>query len=186
MALKAADEYAELLDGVPWFEAVGTLKDETVSPVKDWAEAEIYLCEQLVWGNFRNSIGNRLHQLTRIAYPGPRQNTTNAAHLAAVSDVRKVVTEVIRKRKLKRIDEQTKRKQDRPWDSFAFNVMWDLNWAGFELVCQEDVPPLFFLPMVLPWYRRGHFPCGWRGTMIKADWPGNSPRDLPKGRLRVL
>jgi hypothetical protein len=51
---------------------------------------------------------------------------------------------------------------------------------------QDDLPSLFFLSALLPWYARGHFPCGWRGTMIKADWVGESPADLPNGRLRVL
>jgi hypothetical protein len=179
MALRSVDGYAELLDAVPWFESVGRVADESVAPVKDWKEAQVYICDQRVWLNFRNAISNRHRRLWDAAYP----NDENAR---ALDRVEKLVKDVVRRRKLKQIDKHLRGRQSRPSASFVYHVLWDLNFAGFEYVCQDDVPPLFFLPLLLPWYARGHFPCGWRGTMVKADWPGSSPADLPKGRLRVL
>lgn len=179
MAFRSVDQYAELLDAVPWFENVGRADDESISPVKDWKEAQVYTCDQLVWLNFRNSISNRHRRFWGDVYP-------KGENAKALEKVEKLVKDVVKRRKLKQIDSHLKGKQKRPSASFVYHVLWDLNFAGFEFVCQDDVKPLFFLPLLLPWYARGHFPCGWRGTMIKAEWHGNSQADLPKGRLRVL
>ena len=100
--------------------------------------------------------------------------------------VEKLVKGVIKRRKLNLIDKNLSQKYGSPFQSFVFHVQWDLNFAGFEFICQDELKPLFFLPDLLPYYERGHFPCGWHGTMIKQDWAGKSSADFPKGRLRVL
>jgi len=181
MPFRSLDGFVELLADVPWFESVGSVSDASVAPVKDWKEASQYICDQLVWLNFRNAISNRHHELWDKVY-------AKEEHYRRFEGVERHVKKILRRKAVKKIDDHltAKQKKSRPSASFLFHVQWDLNFIGFEYVCQDDSPPLFFLPSLLPVYQGGNFPCGWRGTMIKSRWAGKGPSDLPKGRLRVL
>lgn len=43
------------------------------------------------------------------------------------------------------------------------------------------MPPMFFVPRLLPVYSAGHFPCGWEGPKLNEGWEG----ELPNSRLIV-
>jgi hypothetical protein len=177
--VESPDEYIALLKDFPWFAHVGSLEGNGVTAVRDGREAEGYVCGQLKWLNFKNAIANRVRCLCFDRLPGPQLQR-------ALGQVVKAVKGIIKANRLAAIDRNLSSKYTSPSGSFVYHVGWDLNFAGFEFVCRGAVPPLFFLPVLLPWYARGHYPCGWDGTMIKSDWAGDSASDLPPGRLRVL
>lgn len=65
-------------------------------------------------------------------------------------------------------------------------VRLDVGWMTGEV---EDVllPELnFFTEVILPVYEIGHMPCGWSGDKMPRLWPGNSLKDIPKGKLVVF
>jgi hypothetical protein len=185
--LRPVRDYVALLKRVPWFAAVGTAEPVGVSSVRDWAEAETYACRQLKWLNFRNAISNRVRRLLDD-WAGARGFSDYAAdkELSARLDAVELAVKDIIRTRMRQLDRHLSRRPAVISSRFTYHVRWDLNFAGFEFVCQEVFPPLFFLPCLLPWYARGHFPCGWDGAMIKSDWTGNSLADLPRGQLRVF
>lgn len=92
MALRPVADYVRLLDAVHRFEQVGGVEDEAVSAVKDWAETQTYICNQLVWLNFRNAISNRHREVWRQAYSDGRQEQS----FNEVVDVVKGKVQIIR------------------------------------------------------------------------------------------
>ncbi len=61
-------------------------------------------------------------------------------------------------------------------DKSKFDLKHDLSW-DFMFICLEYeyrdvVEPLFFIPVVDPWYAAGHFPCGWDGDEFPDGWDG--------------
>ena len=61
-------------------------------------------------------------------------------------------------------------------------VSWDLTVSCQEIEFSDVYSPVFFLEQVLPWYRNGHFPCGWKGPQLKPGWEG----PMPNGTLCVF
>ena len=51
-------------------------------------------------------------------------------------------------------------------------ISWDLMGIFLELEYSDIVDPIFFIPMLEPWYEAGYFPCGWNGDEFPDDWDG--------------
>jgi hypothetical protein len=64
---------------------------------------------------------------------------------------------------------------------FRSAVSWDMLLICMETEFSDLVPPMFFVPRLLPVYTAGHFPCGWEGPKLNEGWEG----ELPNSRLIV-
>jgi hypothetical protein len=65
-------------------------------------------------------------------------------------------------------------------DSKTGNVLrssceWDILSICLEVEYGDLVPPLVFVPYLLPVYKAGHFPCGWSGPKLETGWDGSLP-----------
>src|SRR5262245_16805399 len=130
MRLRKCDEFESLLDEIPWFEHVGEMPDKSVTAAKNWHDAETYVCGR-IWVNFKNAVSNRWRRKWLDLQPAKAQD-------AALASVEKLVKNVIKRRKLNRIDKNLSKKYTSPFQSFVFHLRWDLNFAGFEFICQDE------------------------------------------------
>jgi hypothetical protein len=62
-----------------------------------------------------------------------------------------------------------------PEKNFYHQVAWDLIGICMETEYADIYPPPFSIPVLAPWYRDGHFPCGWDGPVLDTDWNGEFP-----------
>lgn len=63
-------------------------------------------------------------------------------------------------------------------------MSWDILCILLEREFEDVTPPAFYVPVLLPIYQAGHFPCGWTGPKLVTDWsPGAAP--LPAGEVLV-
>jgi hypothetical protein len=62
-----------------------------------------------------------------------------------------------------------------PEAGFYHQVTWDLVGIGMATEYADVYPPLFSVPVLVPWYRAGHFPCGWDGPILDTGWNGEFP-----------
>jgi hypothetical protein len=64
------------------------------------------------------------------------------------------------------------------------SLTWDLLGTLLEREFEDVVSPLFYVPILLPIYQAGHFPCGWTGAKLDTDW--SAARDpLPAGEVLI-
>lgn len=172
-----ANEFLESLTAIPWFENVGQPMDDSVTAVKNWAEMEKWINGRK-WGNFRLAIMNRFQGLP---YEGQYDRTDLDE---TIEYLRSFISSLLAQ-PLTELDRHQPNQNPKDRERFSAQAAYDVHLSGIEYVCQDFFRPLFFLPVAFPWYERGHLPCGWHGTMIKQQWNGNSPDDLPAGKLRV-
>jgi hypothetical protein len=72
-----------------------------------------------------------------------------------------------------------------PWMEEAFPFELLLADACMELEISHLIPPTFFYPLVFPVLCAGHYPCGWDGEPVPANWKPTGPADLPGGKVMV-
>lgn len=181
MALRTVDEVMDLFAEIPWFDSIGDVTDRSVDKVSSWEEAETYVSPSIVWLNFRNAIWGRVNDLAEETF-----SLDDVEPLQI--DLQKRVRKMMRRKPFTDLDKYRPNppSSGKVGSSFKYHVEWDLKGIGLEYLCQDELPPVFYIPKLLPIYQAGNLPCGWRGTMIKSRWMGNGPEDLPKGRIRVL
>lgn len=172
------EEFLESLSSISWFENVGQPMEQSVTAVKNWGEAEKWI-NGMKWENFRLSIRNRFHDL-------PYEGKYDRTELDEIGEHLETSIKTLLAKPLAELDLHQPNQNPKDRERFSANVTYDLSFAGIEYICRDFFPPLFFHPVVFPWYERGHLPCGWHGTMIKQRWNGNGPDDLPPGKLRVF
>lgn len=178
MTTRRLSEISKVIDAIPWFSSVGGIYSETTAVVASWQEAAKYICDQIVWVNFRNAISNRYHALWLNVYPTDNQTRKR-------NSVGKYVDTVIARSEVNNLGGQhglTWKQKKR----VLYHLSWDIGEICWEYLYGNEVDPIFATPCLLPIYQAGHFPCGWSGMRINSDWLGNGPLDLPRGRLRVL
>lgn len=167
-------DFLDNLLKVPWFSNLGEPVTENATPVKSLREAK-KMGTARKWENFKLAPMNRLSDLLwdrddiTVDETDEIAESVNRAVFAIFEDQpEKVFGELI-------LDEDIR-----------CIVLADVQVAAFEVEYSHLIKPLFNLPILWPWYERGHLPCGWDGKMISEDWAGNGPEDLPEGRLRVF
>jgi hypothetical protein len=64
------------------------------------------------------------------------------------------------------------------------SLRWDLLGTLLEREFEDVVAPQFYVPVLLPIYRAGHFPCGWTGPTLDTYWSG-SRAPLPAGAVLI-
>jgi hypothetical protein len=67
-------------------------------------------------------------------------------------------------------------------DKVKNQLSWDIMLICFEHEYGDLVKPFFNVPLLDPWYARGHFPCGWDGEEFPDAWDGV----FRSGRLLVF
>lgn len=154
----------------PWFQHVGNPVSGGVDRVQTWKQAEAF-CETTKWESVELQVGNCLaYRVNRANYD--RFLQWNPITMKLNERIDEVLTSV-----LKELTERCglgKR--------FSECVGADITLSCLEAEFSDVCPPIFFLNQVLPWYRNGHFPCGWQGPELKPGWDG----PMPTGQLIVF
>jgi hypothetical protein len=57
-------------------------------------------------------------------------------------------------------------------EKIKHKIAWDIMFICLEHEYRDVVNPLFYIPLLDPWYAAGHFPCGWDGAEFPEDWDG--------------
>ena len=154
----------------PWFEHVGEpISDPTVIAVNSWDEA-VESRRSYVWECLRLQVNNKSH------------NAVNARDWHRTQSWNEVVGEINQVLKplfgrIRTLGAQLSLPEMR----FYHQVTWDLLAIGITTEYADVYPPLFSVPVLLPWYQAGHFPCGWDGPILNTYWNG----DFPPYRLFV-
>ncbi len=170
--MKLNSKTLSILDALgqfPWFHQVGQRVERDVVRVDSWDQA-VASCETPDWESIQFQVRNRLC------------NDVNRMNYNRFLEWNEITLEINR-----RIDEAvldllaSVTKTHRLSQRFQEGVLWDLTLACQEAEFSDLLPPIFFLNNVLPWYRIGHFPCGWQGPPLRPGWEGS----MPKGRLII-
>lgn len=162
------DEIATL----DWFCNCGSeLNCGDISRVKDWNEAKRYYSTKK-WEKMIIAVSNRRGDI--LWEQGLRETELNKLGDEVLSCVC-FILKTFPVFKSAPVD-----------DLLKWKVELDLRIICSEINALYLVHPLFGIPHVWDWYRVGRLPCGWDGAMIREDWEGNGPDDLPSGCVRVL
>ena len=163
---KAIDELSQF----PWFQHVGDTFEDGVTKANNWREA-VKACSTRAWESLQLQVGNHLaYKVNTTAYE--RFLEWNDSTIEINKRIDAIIEEPVRRYSEKR----------RLPARFKNCVAWDLTLSCQELEFSDVCRPIFFLDNVLPWYRRGHFPCGWLGPELKPGWEG----PMPSGQLIVF
>jgi hypothetical protein len=161
---KETSDVLRSMEDWPWFECVGEpVSDPGVIAVSSWEEAvEPY--RSFVWECLRLQVNNVNYSvvLQRDWHQAQRWNPT----VVEVKQALKPLLGRVRALGLR---------LSLPEKAFYFQVEWDLIGICMETEYAEICPPLFSVPVLAPWYRGGHFPCGWDGPVLDTDWDGEFP-----------
>ena len=152
------------MEAWPWFEHVGEpISDPGVIAVNSWDEA-VEPRQGYVWECLRLQVLN-------VNY-----DAVNTRDWHRAQSWNPLVDEV--KQILKPLFDRIRELGTRlslPEKAFYHRVTWDLVGIATETEYADVSPPLFNVPVLAPWYRAGHFPCGWDGPVLDTDWNGEFP-----------
>lgn len=158
------------MKGFRWFESVGMPISGNVARANSWHQA-VEFGAKPEWESVQFQVRNLLaYRVNRANYD--RFTQWNALVQTINEHVDQIVAEHARP-----IAQQHKLKKN-----FENGVAWDLMMACIETEFSDVSRPIFFLHQVLPWYRQGHYPCGWEGPELQPGWEG----PMPEGRLIVF
>lgn len=164
---------------IDWFGRCGTCEDSSVVVVSSPQDAERFYTD-LTWENQKNSIFNRYCELLWASY-GP---TDERRGKREDNRIHKAIRRFLSERGEGIFQNLTDFRDPR---LAQFSLELDLRGILAEVCSQELVKPMFYYPVLYPWYKRGYMPCGRVGKeAIPEDWSGTSIEDLPPGRLRVF
>jgi hypothetical protein len=140
------------LESVEWFRNVGRAKPERARSVRTWAEAEPYLTS-VVSENVRIAASNQLRE--RLLEVSEDQLEQWNARVDLVSPlVNALVSE--------KADDYSRKNA---WPVRALDIVrWDILGIALEAEFSQWVKPFFYAELGF-WYREGHFPIGWDGTL---------------------
>ena len=145
-------ELLAALEGSDWFSTVGQPVPEPllnkVVIVSSWAEA-VECCASISWENFtleqRNLLTSYLHDHAQERYQSWNQ-IVDDAKAALIPMVDRKMEPVIRQHALPEV--------------VGHCVCWDVLGACMESEYADICSPGFFT-VLMGWYMKGRFPCGW-------------------------
>ncbi len=152
------------MEAWPWFEHVGEpIGDPGVIAVSSWNEA-VEPHRSYVWECLRLQVNN-------VTYRAVNERDWHRAQSwnPLVDEVKQI---------LKPLFGRIRTLGSRlllPEAGFYHQITWDLVGIGMATEYADAYPPLFSVPVLVPWYRAGHFPCGWDGPILDTDWNGEFP-----------
>ena len=152
----------ERLDSFHWFSSVGQLA-RSERRVRNWEEA-VDSCGGAIWSSVQHQVKNRIAgDVTQRDYGRSEEWNGVAAEL------RKAIAVVVAK-SVELVATRFKLKPD-----FQGAVSWDMLMICMETEYSDLVPPVFWVPRLLPVYAAGRFPCGWKGPELQEGWAGELP-----------
>ena len=153
----------------PFFSSVGKPLPPSVSRVKTWPQAA-KTCGFLKWSNSQLMARNAIQRRIQARYPEDTVNNyfwhrfqewnSLGEELRPVID--SFVETLLPKIPLK--DKNLKNVKD--------DLLWDIFFICLECNFADIVKPVFYIPVIEPWYATGHFPCGWDGDEFPSSWDG--------------
>jgi hypothetical protein len=139
------------LQSADWFANVGLHTSSAVVALADWPSA-IASCASLDWENVcleaANQYRDRLRERSAEAM-GSWNDVVDQVRPFAEALVDAKTRQVIHAHDLPKV--------------FADTVKWDILHLCMESEFADVYPPGFYASQAY-WYRKGHFPCGWRGA----------------------
>ncbi|WP_165247558.1 hypothetical protein [Paludisphaera soli] len=152
------------MEAWPWFEHVGApIRDPAVIAVSSSEEA-VECHRSYVWECLRLQVRNVNYR----AYNARDWHRAQGLN-PVVMGVEQILEPLFRR--IRALGERL----SLPEGAFYYQVRWDLIAIAVETELADLSPPLFSVPVVLPWYRAGSFPCGWDGPILDTDWKGVFP-----------
>lgn len=162
------DETGILLEAMqswPWFEHVGEPIDNPgVMAVGSWADA-VDPERSFIWECVTLQVSNR------FSYDLRKRNWHRAQMWNPLVDEFKRILKPL----FERIGALGAR-LSLPEGAFYHQVQWDIVGICLETEYADIYSPLFNVPILVPWYQAGHFPCGWDGPELSEGWSGELPR----------
>jgi hypothetical protein len=157
---RCLNEKLNALFAYPYFQAVGGGLPNVVTSVSGW-KAVLAAGNMLKWENCRLMARNALYRAVQ-ARAWSRSECWNSLAEELRPQIVRFVDGFVPSLKvpadvLHRI---------RP------AVSWDLMLICFEFEYRDVVDPIFYIPVLEPWYAGGHFPCGWDGEEFPDRWDG--------------
>lgn len=153
----------------PLFENVGKPLPSNVSRVNTWQQAA-KTCNFVKWNNSQLMARNAIQRRIQARYP---EDTTNHyfwhrfQEWSPLGDELKPITESFIDTLLLKIP-----LKDKNLKNIKNNLLWDFFFICLECNFADIVKPVFYIPVIEPWYAVGHFPCGWDGDEFSEDWDG--------------
>ena len=153
----------------PLLENVGQPVADASIQVRSWPEAIRY-CSSPIW---KDCLVMPTNTLSRLAHESDWYRAHEWNNIAIEMDphieswLQAVFSPIASRHQLPRVVRDT--------------LSWCVGFICFESEFQDIVSPLFYLPLIDPWLKRGHFPCGWVGEEFPENWDGK----LPNGKLVI-
>lgn len=157
------------LECLQWFGNVGQPIDGAGLAVHTWRQA-VDSSASDVWSSVQLQVKNRIARDVRQRSHDRAQEWNGIA-----AELRGSIAGVVA-RSVEPVAVTFKLEPD-----FRSAVSWDMLLICMETEFSDLVPPMFFVPRLLPVYTAGHFPCGWEGPKLNEGWEG----ELPHSRLIV-
>jgi hypothetical protein len=153
----------------PFFQSVGSSLPPTVTPLKSWSAAS-KMCRSHKWETCQLMARNALQGKIEARYP---EDTVNHYFWHRHQEWNPIVIE-IRPLVHSFIDGLLPKfpLQDKALKNVRDDLSWDIMGICLEFEYRDIVEPIFYMPVVEPWYAKGHFPCGWDGDEFSDRWDG--------------
>ena len=158
------------LQSIPWFLNVGEPTTADVARASSWSQA-LELAMTPEWESVQFQVRNCL------CFCVNRTNYARFTHWNGLVQAINGLIDPIVQKHAKPIAQREELQKN-----FEDGVAWDLMMACIETEFSDVCAPIFFLNQVLPWYRKGHYPCGWEGPQLQPGWRG----PMPPGKLIVF
>ncbi len=153
----------------PFFQSVGNFLPPTVTPLKNWSAAS-KMCRSYKWETCQLMARNALQTQIEARYP---EDTVNHYFWHRFEEWNPIVEE-IRPLVHSFVDGLLPKfpLQDKALKNVRDDLSWDIMFICLEFEYRDIVKPIFYIPVVEPWYAKGHFPCGWDGDEFPSRWDG--------------
>ena len=144
----------------PFFSSVGEPLPPSVSQINTWTKA-VKECNSNKWENCRLMAGNTLQRFVE------QRRWERTRDWNPVTDELRppIISFVTTLLEAKKIPPEIANK-------IRHKLSWDIMGICLEYEFRDVVPPFFYVPLLDPWYAKGHFPCGWNGEEFPERWNG--------------
>jgi hypothetical protein len=150
----------EAIREYPFFQCVGAGLPSTVHAVDNWQEAIVQAtsrkwenCRLMARNAFQDTLAKRAWDRTKEWNP-------------LIDEVRPILVQFFDELLLS-VSVPTHFR-----DKLKREMVWDFLGICVESQFKNSVKPLFYVPMIEPWYVAGRFPCGWDGMEFPDNWEG--------------
>ena len=159
----------ELVLTYPFLESCGKQMYANITPLKNWVVAATE-CGSRRWSNCQLIARNSLCRIVeeRASERAKLWNSTVTQLRPRIVDFTDSLTSI------SELPVTLRR-------AVSGSISWDILFICMEFEYRDVVEPIFFIPYIEPWYKEGHFPCGWDGPEFPEVWDGV----VREGRLMV-